>query len=53
MKILEDIKKVFDVCSQYTNENLKDHYMYMCTENNTHYFKHRLYRNIINIEVKI
>jgi len=53
MKILENTTQVFNICDKYTNENLKGFYMYMCTENNTHYFKHRLYRNTIKIEVEI
>ena len=51
MKVLENIKEVFNICSKFTDQNLKDDYMYMYTDDNNHYFKHIVNRNSIKIEV--
>ena len=55
MKIIEDIKKVFDVCSEHTNENLKDEYMYMYSNDflNSHHFKNIMTRQEIKLRVTI
>lgn len=55
MKLLKDINKVFDICNLHTNENLKENYMYMYSNNesNTHHFKHIETREYIKIGVTI
>lgn len=55
MEIIEDITKVFDVCNNHTDENLKDEYMYMYSSKtlNSHYFKNIMTRQQIRVRVKI
>ena len=57
MKIVEDIKKLFELCSTKTTLNLKDNYMYMYSREynsfDTHYFKNIKTRKEIAIrEIK-
>jgi len=55
MKIIEDITKVFDVCDNHTDENLKDEYMYMYSSEllNSHYFKNIMTRKEITVRATI
>jgi len=54
MEVLEDVKEVFNICSKFTEQNLKDDYMYMYTseDKQRHYFKHIDNRNTIKIVIK-
>jgi len=55
MKIIKDITKVFDVCENHTDENLKDEYMYMYSSEllNSHYFKNIMTRKEIRVRATI
>ena len=50
MEVLEDVKEVFNICSKFTEQNLKDDYMYMYTDNKNYMFKNINTDEIITIK---